>query len=151
MNEGLYFIPIIERALKEPDATAALEKAFGETKRKGAQERYAEGFKNFALFMEIAYSHHKAAVSDHVRRLIAELATGTFDAAERERKLLLDAVNSRPDWKAEYETFCHEHAAEDFVRDLNTTTPLEFLASSITCCCVSSYRSSTDMKNQLGN
>jgi hypothetical protein len=119
MNEGLYFIPIIERALKEADSTAALEKAFREIRLKGVEEPYAKGLKNFEQFMGIAYSHREAVVSDHVHRLIAELATGTFDAAERERKLLLDVINSRPDWQAEYEAFCREHAAEDFLQDPN--------------------------------
>jgi hypothetical protein len=112
MDESLYFIPIIERALEEPDAAAALEKAFCEIKHKGVQEPYTEGSRNFEQFMGIAYSCREAVVSDHLRRLIAELSIGTFGGTEQESKLLLDVVNSRPDWKEEYEAFCRQHALE---------------------------------------
>ena len=47
MSENLYFITIIARALQEPDIEEALRKAFGKIKQMGAEERYAEGFKNF--------------------------------------------------------------------------------------------------------
>ena len=118
MSESLYFIPIIERALKGPDVAVALDKAFCEIELKGVQEPYTEGWRNFEQFMDIAYSHREAVVSDHVHRLIAELATGTFDDTERERELLLDVINSRPDWKEEYEAFCHQYATEILVQDL---------------------------------
>jgi hypothetical protein len=112
MSDGLYFIPIIERALEEPDVAAALEKAFCEIEIKGAQERYVEGCRNFELFMDIACSHHEVVVSSCVRRLIVEMGMGTFGGNEQERRLLLDIVKSRPDWEEEYEAFCRQYAPE---------------------------------------
>ena len=119
MSRNLYFIPIIGKALKEPDVAAALEEAFGEIENKGEQERYAEGLKNFERFMQIAYLHHDAAMDDHVRRLIAELATGAFVAREPERKLLWELINSRPDWNVESLMFCCEDPTMDFLQDLD--------------------------------
>ena len=46
MSENLYFIPIIARALQEPDVEEALWKAFRKIKRMRAEEQYAEGFKS---------------------------------------------------------------------------------------------------------
>jgi hypothetical protein len=119
MSDGLYFIPIIERALEEPDVAVALEKAFCEIKHKGVQEPYTDGSRNFEQFMGIAYSCREAVVSDHLHRLIAEMDLWPFGGTEQERKLLLDVINSRLDWKEEYESFCRQYATEVVVQDLN--------------------------------
>ena len=116
MTENLYFVPIIERAMGEPDAATALKKAFCEIELKGVQERYVEGYSNFELFMDIACSHHEVVVINCIRRLIAEMSLGTFGGPEQERRLLLDIVSSRPDWKEEYEAFCRQYAPENPVQ-----------------------------------
>ena len=65
MSGNLFFIPIIARALQEQDIEEALRKAFREIKKKGTQKRYAEGFKNFELFMDTAYSRHQITAAWH--------------------------------------------------------------------------------------
>jgi len=83
MSEDLYFITILARALQEPDVESALKKAFSEIKQMGTQERYAEGFENFELFMAAAHSRYELTVTDHIQELIIRLATGTFEGPSR--------------------------------------------------------------------
>ncbi len=112
----LYFISIIARALQSPDVERALRDAFHEIKKKGKEERYAEGFRNFELFMDTVCSRHEAVTNDYIRELIAELATGTFEGTEQEKKVLTNIICSHPQWKAEYEAFCRMEAHEDLTQ-----------------------------------
>ncbi len=112
----LYFISIIARALQSPDVEKALRDAFHEIKKKGKEERYAEGFRNFELFMDTVCSRHEAVTNDYIRELIAELATGTFEGAEQEKRVLTNIICSHPQWKAEYEAFCRMEAHEDLTQ-----------------------------------
>ena len=113
----LYFISIIARALQSPDVDKALRDAFCEIKKKGSQERYAEGFKNFELFMQEAYNRCQVTAADHVSELIALLGTGMFEGPLQEKELLLNIINSHPEWKAEYEAFCRMEAHEDLTQN----------------------------------
>lgn len=113
MCEGLYFIPILAKALQQPDRKAALSDAFREISKRAARQQYAEGFKNFQLFMVAACSHHKTVEIDHVRELIVELVTETLEGTEEERRLLLKTIDSHPEWKAEYGAICEELIDED--------------------------------------
>jgi hypothetical protein len=119
MSENLlYFIPIIARALQEPDIGKALRKAFDKIKQMATEKRYAEGFKNFELFMQEAYNRHQVTATDHVRELIAQLGTGMFEGAAQEKEALLDIINSHPEWKAEFEAFCQMEADNDLTQKL---------------------------------
>jgi len=113
MNRHLFFISIIEQALKGQDTVKALENAFQEIKKRGFQKPYTEGFRNFERFMDIAFMYREVFVTDYIRRFIVELAANVFDGTEWERQLLLETIYSHPEWKAEYETICHEQATED--------------------------------------
>ena len=117
MSENLYFIPIIARALQEPDIGKALWKIFRKIKRMGAEEQYAEGFKNFKLFMEEVYNRYQITATDHVCELIAQLATGMFEDPVQEKEPLLDIIRSHPEWKTEYEAFCQMEADENRMRE----------------------------------
>lgn len=116
MSGNLFFIPIIARALQEQDIEEALRKAFREIKKKGTQKRYAEGFKNFELFMDTAYSRHQITAADHVRELTAQLGTGMFEGSVQQKESLLDIINSHPEWKAEYEAIRRMEADENLMR-----------------------------------
>ena len=54
MANELYFMPIIERALKQPDAKSALVEAFKEIERLGSDPSYRVGYANFKRFMRAA-------------------------------------------------------------------------------------------------
>ncbi len=110
MTRGLYFIPMLERALKEPDPAAALVRAFEQIDLKGAYEPYTEGHRNFLRFMTLAWSHRDAVTRDNVYRLLAEWALGPVGASETQDRSLLDVIRSEPRWKTDYEAFCDELA-----------------------------------------
>ena len=117
MSENLYFITIIAKALQEPDIEKALRKAFGKIKQMGAEERYAEGFKNFELFMEAAYNRNQITAADHARELIVHLGMGMFEGTAQEKETLLDVIASHPEWKAEYEAFCQMEADKNLMQE----------------------------------
>ena len=97
MSENLlYFFPIIAKALQEPDIEKALRKAFGKIKQMGVEERYAEGFENFEIFMQEVCRRHQITAADHVRELIAQLGTGMFEGLAQEKETLLDIIASHP-------------------------------------------------------
>ena len=116
-NDLLYFVSIIAGALQSPDVERALRDAFSEIKDKGREERYAEGFRNFELFMQELYNRCQVTAADHVRELMALLAAGMFEGPQQEKQLLLNIINSHPDWKAEYEAFCRMGVHEDLTQD----------------------------------
>ena len=113
----LYFISIIARALQSPDVERALRDAFCEIKKKDSEERYAEDFRNFELFMQEVYNRYQITATDHIRELIARLGTGMFEGHLQEKESLLNIINSHPQWKAEYEAFCRMEAHEDPTQD----------------------------------
>jgi hypothetical protein len=113
----LFFISIVVRALQSPDVERALRDAFREIKKKGSEERYAEGFRNFELFMQEVYNRYQVTATDDARELIARLGTGMFEGTLQEKELLLNIINSHPEWKAEYEAFCRMEAHEDLTQD----------------------------------
>lgn len=117
MSENLYFMPIIAQALQEPDIEEALKKAFRKIKRMGGEERHAEGFINFELFMQEVYNRHRITTTDHVRELMAQLGTGMFEGPIQEKQSLLEIINSLPEWKAEYEAFCRMEADANLMQE----------------------------------
>ena len=112
-DNQLYFIPMIARALEGPDVRNALRKAFDEIKRMGTENRYAEGFENFKLFMQQAYNRHMVTATDHVHELMVHLGIGMFEGSPQEKELLLTMINSHPQWKAEFEAICRMEADEN--------------------------------------
>ncbi|MCK4787320.1 MAG: hypothetical protein KAV87_26415 [Desulfobacteraceae bacterium] len=117
MSENLYFISIIARALHEPDIEKALKEAFRKIKRMRTEERYAEGFSNFELFMDSAYRHHKITATDYAHELIAQLVTGTFEGSTQEKRSLLDFITSHPEWKTEYEAIRRMEEDENLMQE----------------------------------
>jgi hypothetical protein len=117
MGENLFFIPIIAQALRGHNVENALRKAFQKIKRMGADERHAEGYRNFELFMEEAYNRYQITATDHVRELIDQLGTGMLEGPIQEKGSLLDIIRSQPEWEAEYKEFCCMEADENRTRD----------------------------------
>ena len=111
VNPDLYFIPIIARALQS-DLQSSLEVAFDEIKRLGQQDQFSRGLAQFKMFMESICQAHNHQVTDHARRLMAQIATDTFEGSPSQRQEILDRIRSRPDWQAEFETISHEMMEE---------------------------------------
>lgn len=51
MDKNLYFIPIIEKALKTDEPLQSLQQAIYKIKRSGRDTNYKQGFENFKLFI----------------------------------------------------------------------------------------------------
>jgi hypothetical protein len=117
-NKRLYFIPIIAQALNSDDPKRAMEEAFSEIRELGNQSEYAEGFRQFLEFVEVAVKpsakdskERVQIVKNAIYRLIYDLATDTFDGDEEQKNALLNAFRSIPEWKAEYERIKEEAQA----------------------------------------
>lgn len=54
MRDDLYFIPIIEQAMRPRDPRAALAEGFRRVRSMGAENRYQLGFDQFGAFMSVA-------------------------------------------------------------------------------------------------
>ena len=108
MNQDLYFVPMIARALEQADRADALGRAFAEIEELGRQPAYSRGFENFHRFMAEVQRHaasdelHQIDV-ESIRALLVELATDTFDGDAGERQAVLDLIHSVPRLQAEYE------------------------------------------------
>lgn len=108
MSEELYFIPIIAEALQQEDKQTALTEAFEKIKELGKKPQYKQGFGQFARFIDSVNSHTKKnksnMLTDNMMRvLITDIATDTFEGTEKEKEQILDAIQSHPEWKNDYE------------------------------------------------
>jgi len=112
MIDNLYFIPLIVQALQEQDVRAALRATFCAIKMKGTEERYAEGFRNFELFMDAMHSRFEMMTTHNMREQMVELAAGTFAGTAQELNFLLRIIKSHPKWQVEYETMCRQEIDE---------------------------------------
>ena len=103
MANELYFVPILQEALQDPEPGPALGRALDTIQRLGAQVDYRSGFENFRQFIQEVWSCHDLIGGDQVSELIIELATdaSAFDRAQLEAAMKV--IDSNPDWKNEYE------------------------------------------------
>ena len=51
MTPDMYFLPMIDSALRKPDPEQSLKEAFEEIERLGKTYKYQRGFKQFLVFM----------------------------------------------------------------------------------------------------
>ena len=64
MRDNLFFVPVIDAALDQPDRQAALREAFERIRRMGREPRYRRGYRQFLHWMQTAASaHHDLEVS----------------------------------------------------------------------------------------
>ena len=113
MDNDLYFIPIIARALQQKGTEESLKQAFDEIESLGQRPDYWQGYQQFRQFMVAVNGHVKENESDllevnTVRALMTELATGTFEGSDEEKQMALGIVQSRPQWRDEYDTLVAE-------------------------------------------
>jgi hypothetical protein len=119
-NKRLYFIPIIAKALESDDQEQAMREAFDKVEVLGSKPEYEEGYRQFQQFVKAALDACKDApesklefMRNAIHRLIYDLAVGTFEGDEEQRKTLIDSLKSIPEWGAEYERTKRE--AMDFL------------------------------------
>jgi len=119
-NKGLYFIPIIARALSHDDPKRAMEDAFDEIKELGSQPEYAGGYQQFLEFVNetlkpsgLEAERKKQLISNALQRLMYDLVTDTFKGNHEQKNALIDAFKANPEWSAKYERIKKE--AQDFL------------------------------------
>jgi hypothetical protein len=110
MNKTLYFLPIITEAFRQADQRTALESAFKEIASLGERPEFAEGFQRFREFLALALQGEPISAEDFmeetealVQRLIFELSSGTFRDGCDKRQMALQLIESRQEWKTEFE------------------------------------------------
>ena len=113
MNDDLYFIPIIAKALQQRDPEESLRRAFDQIRSVGRQPRYGLGLEQFERFMATVEIHLKKSKAelpevDVVSTLIAELVTETFEGSDEEKQKVLSIIQSQPQWRKEYANFAAE-------------------------------------------
>lgn len=76
MNPGLYFVPILAKAVAQPNTKKSLEEAFTEIQRLRYRKNYAEGFHNFCRFMSESYRRRQLLNEQVIRTAILQWADG---------------------------------------------------------------------------
>ena len=112
MNNDLYFIPIIAKALDAPEKERALDEAFAKIELLGQEAKCQEGFKQFQRLMNVVDDKTvgqdvQSLLADIMESLFIELATGILDDSQ-EKESALTKVNSRAEWRERYEMLCVE-------------------------------------------
>lgn len=109
-SKGLYFIPMIARALESKDPKGALREAFDKIAELGRRSEFQEGFRQFNEFIKAAAAasrekpgNRTEPILDSIDRLIHDLATDTFDGEEDKRNSLIEALAHFPNWHRDYE------------------------------------------------
>ena len=69
MNRELYFIPVLQNALKADDPESALREAFDKISQLGKDNRYGQGFENFEIFLGEVCAHQVLLEKDSLEEL----------------------------------------------------------------------------------
>lgn len=126
-DKGLYFIPLLSKALESEDPARAMSDAFREIRLLGAQPAYKEGFRQFVAFTHSTIKPSGEDLEPKIQRireavyqLIFSLATNTFAGDEEQKDSIIRALNNIPEWHTEFERINAE--AKDF---LDQEIPIE--------------------------
>ena len=88
MTKSLFFIPIIARALEQPDPKDALRYAFDRIQHLGRQREYREGYANFLRFMAEAVLHDEGVKRGQPLEEIIDHFMMRFDQESEEQPLI---------------------------------------------------------------
>lgn len=115
MNNDLYFLPIIARAISASDPGPAFKKAFQEINAIGGNPGFGIGYCQFKQFMDKAieqmeYEHQwlEDLQTTAVKDLVLQLAAGLFEEGSDEFKAVREGILSRKTWREAFEKLCSE-------------------------------------------
>jgi hypothetical protein len=122
MNSNLYFIPILSRALVQPDAKVTLANAFEQIQRLGTERRYQNGLSQFRSFMQTAAEHRRSISgppphAEVTRQLMLQLPSDGFEGSDAERQAALDLIHSEDGWSQELAQLTAEFGEAAFVQN----------------------------------
>jgi len=110
VNDGLFFIPMIVKALGQPDPKSALCETFDRIKNIGKQPGRTEGFKQFLRFMREAAREHSRngwIVYPSILDEVAASCVQRLTATEQDPEAIRTPDIARPSAdQAIYERFC---------------------------------------------
>ena len=103
MSDDLFFIPMIAKALREPDPKAAMIDTFEQIRAMGTEPRYQRGYKQLIEFMGLDWeascmrSHElqrkvKTASYDQVRQPIYQRSAGRWKNYQQHLQPLIDGL-----------------------------------------------------------
>ena len=72
MSDDMFFIPMIARALQQPDPRTAMAEAFERIEAMGQQPRYRNGYEQFLAFMNSVADGRRADAPEEAGALILE-------------------------------------------------------------------------------
>lgn len=108
MSRELYFVPILTKALAEPDVKRSLENAFASIQLLGHQKRYAEGYHNFCKFMSESYWRRQLLNEQAIRMVILKCAEGTSAEMRGWEELAPIEKGQVLRFRNEHEALCQE-------------------------------------------
>ncbi|SRR6056297_88319 len=113
MDKNLFFIALIDEALKKPNPKFHLKEAFAEIMKLGAQTHFEQGFSQFQCFItevgknwERGYS--KLEDAHFLQDMAFQIATDIFAGDLQHAEKALELIRRHPELNYEYETFCKE-------------------------------------------
>lgn len=99
MSRDMFFIPLIDRATRQPDVASALRLAFLGIRRLGQHEGYRRGWLQFRRFMDMVAAHAETEgfPSQNARSRfepLVELTTRVLEGSPDERRSLFPKASS---------------------------------------------------------
>jgi len=116
MTHDLFFIPLIARALQEPDVRRALAEAFGQIEQLANRSGYEHGYSQFQSFMSAVHRRRELLQQQSIRRQMLECLMA--DNSESERRILEAWLKHDSELKREYETLSRQLNPEERVPQL---------------------------------
>ena len=111
MNDVLFFIRLITRAIEQSDPGTALKAAIQQIEHMGREPQYRTGYLQFQRFMEevvwcstLRQERCTRFEKDLVQAVTIDLAAGVLEADPEEERLALGTIRSHPRWMDEYES-----------------------------------------------
>ena len=99
MNDDLYFIPLLARALAGTEPRAGLATAFAEIRRLGQQARFAAGYAQFETFMRVAAERLAPPLPALVLGLIAEFSAPVIPLDPETAEAFKEMLARHPAWQ----------------------------------------------------
>ena len=108
-RKGLYFIPLLLRALKSDHPKQAMKEAFDEIWALGSKPGYENGYRQFQAFVKTAFEPSEPdaplvlhRIREAIYQLMYALATDKFEGSEEQKELLISEFIKDPEWGPEY-------------------------------------------------
>lgn len=107
MSKPLYFVPMIARALQQPDPKEAVKSTLEAIRRLGRQPGYGQGYQQFLRFMAEVRLRHETRLADEEESIVDILTAmmverATADPTDAPEAIDVGEPEASP-WSAEYE------------------------------------------------